>query len=153
MIAFGGAEADPRDSFLVSEQAGGAGFMDDGRASGLCLGAQQLIQVRASGGIGDVAVTAHRAPALQLHALGVERERVNGWCPGQRVAQRHPEVSLVQLDGEAAQLLRPVPEGAFAALLDHSRARGVRAPRPRRSSSVFGPMRGVAGEFSSRSRC
>ena len=36
----------------------------------------------------------------------------------EKYAQRHPEVGLVQLDGEAAQLLRPAPEGPFAALLD-----------------------------------
>jgi molecular chaperone HtpG len=45
----------------------------------------------------------------------------------ERYARQHPEVQLVQLDGEAQQLLRPVPEGPFAALLEHFRSQGVRA--------------------------
>jgi molecular chaperone HtpG len=45
----------------------------------------------------------------------------------EKYAQRHNDVNLVQLDGESQQLLRPAPEGAFAALLEHYRARGVRA--------------------------
>jgi molecular chaperone HtpG len=45
----------------------------------------------------------------------------------QKYAARHPEVSLVQLDGEAEQLLRPVAAEPFAALLTHYRAQGVRA--------------------------
>jgi molecular chaperone HtpG len=45
----------------------------------------------------------------------------------EKYAQRHPEVNLVQLDGESQQLLRPAPEGIFAALLDHYRKQGVRA--------------------------
>src|SRR5262249_48023372 len=45
----------------------------------------------------------------------------------ERYAQRHPDVNLVQLDGESQQLLRPAPEGAFAALLEFYRARGIRA--------------------------
>jgi molecular chaperone HtpG len=45
----------------------------------------------------------------------------------QRYAARHGDIPLVQLDGEAEQLLRPAPEGPFAALLEHYRSRGVRA--------------------------
>jgi molecular chaperone HtpG len=45
----------------------------------------------------------------------------------EKYAQRHDDVNLVQLDGEAQQLLRPAPEGAFAALLEHYRGKGVRA--------------------------
>jgi molecular chaperone HtpG len=44
----------------------------------------------------------------------------------EKYAQRHPEVRLVQLDGDSAQLLRPVGEEAFAALLDFYRQQGVR---------------------------
>jgi molecular chaperone HtpG len=45
----------------------------------------------------------------------------------EKYAQRHPDVNLVQLDGESQQLLRPAPEGIFAPLLEHYRAAGVRA--------------------------
>ncbi len=45
----------------------------------------------------------------------------------QKYALRHPDVDLVQLDGEAEQLLRPVKEEPFTALLKHYRAQGVRA--------------------------
>jgi molecular chaperone HtpG len=45
----------------------------------------------------------------------------------EKYAQRHNDVHLVQLDGESQQLLRPVPESAFAPLLEHYRAQGVRA--------------------------
>ena len=45
----------------------------------------------------------------------------------EKYAHRHPEVGLVQLDGEAVQLLRPVPEGPFAALLDWYAEQGIRA--------------------------
>jgi molecular chaperone HtpG len=45
----------------------------------------------------------------------------------QKYAERHGDVSLVQLDGESQQLLRPAPEGIFAPLLEHYRAGGVRA--------------------------
>jgi molecular chaperone HtpG len=45
----------------------------------------------------------------------------------EKYAQRHADVNLVQLDGEAQQLLRPAPEEAFAGLLEHYRAQGVRA--------------------------
>jgi molecular chaperone HtpG len=45
----------------------------------------------------------------------------------EKYALRHPEVSLVQLDGESQQLLRPVPEQPFAPLLNPLRDRGVRA--------------------------
>jgi molecular chaperone HtpG len=43
----------------------------------------------------------------------------------EKYAHRHPEVGLVQLDGEAAQLVRPVPEAPFAILLEHFRSQGV----------------------------
>ena len=46
----------------------------------------------------------------------------------ERYARRHEGIELVRLDGEAQQLLRPVPdEGAFAPLLKHYRERGIRA--------------------------
>src|SRR5205807_8112909 len=45
----------------------------------------------------------------------------------EKYAQRHPEVGLVQLDGESVQLLRPASEAPFAALLTHYREQGVRA--------------------------
>jgi molecular chaperone HtpG len=45
----------------------------------------------------------------------------------QKYADRHPEVGLVQLDGEAEQLLRPVREERFAALLEWYRANDVSA--------------------------
>jgi molecular chaperone HtpG len=45
----------------------------------------------------------------------------------EKYASRHPDIGLVQLDGEAETLLRPVPEGPFAALLAHYRGQGVRA--------------------------
>jgi molecular chaperone HtpG len=45
----------------------------------------------------------------------------------EKYAQRHPEVALVQLDGEADQLLRPAPEAAFAGLLEFYRGQGIRA--------------------------
>ncbi len=45
----------------------------------------------------------------------------------EKYAARHPDVDLVQLDGAAETLMRPVAEGAFAALLGHYRERGVRA--------------------------
>jgi molecular chaperone HtpG len=45
----------------------------------------------------------------------------------QKYALRHDDVSLVQLDGEAEQLLRPTKEEPFAALLKHYRESGVRA--------------------------
>jgi molecular chaperone HtpG len=45
----------------------------------------------------------------------------------EKYAQRHPAVQLVQLDGESRQLLRPVPEEAFTALLEHYRSQGVRS--------------------------
>ena len=44
----------------------------------------------------------------------------------EKYAQRHPEVGLVRLDGEAEQLLRPAPEGPFAPLVARLRADGVR---------------------------
>lgn len=44
----------------------------------------------------------------------------------QRYAARHPGIGLVQMDGEAQHLLRPVPEAGFAALLARYRARGIR---------------------------
>jgi molecular chaperone HtpG len=45
----------------------------------------------------------------------------------EKYALRHPEVRLVQLDGESAQLARPVAEGPYRALLEHFEALGVRA--------------------------
>ncbi len=45
----------------------------------------------------------------------------------EKYAHRHPEVGLVQLDGEAAQLMRPAPEGPFAALLDWYTEHDIRA--------------------------
>ncbi|MGL4551074.1 MAG: ATP-binding protein, partial [Gemmataceae bacterium] len=45
----------------------------------------------------------------------------------EKYARRHPGTELVQLDGEAQQLLRPAADGPFAGLLEHYRAQGVRA--------------------------
>lgn len=46
----------------------------------------------------------------------------------EKYARRHEGIELVRLDGEAQQLLRPVPhEGDFAPLLEHYRQRGIRA--------------------------
>ncbi|MFO0843466.1 MAG: ATP-binding protein [Gemmataceae bacterium] len=45
----------------------------------------------------------------------------------EKYAQRHPGVKLVQLDGESTQLLRPLPDGAFAELLRFFRDQNVRA--------------------------
>jgi molecular chaperone HtpG len=45
----------------------------------------------------------------------------------EKYAQRHPDVSLIQLDGESEQLLRAAPEEAFEPLLQHYRSQGVRA--------------------------
>jgi molecular chaperone HtpG len=45
----------------------------------------------------------------------------------EKYAARHPEVSLVQMDAETQELLRPVPETKFAALLDFFREQGLRA--------------------------
>jgi molecular chaperone HtpG len=45
----------------------------------------------------------------------------------EKYANRHPEVALVQLDGESAQLLRPVPDKGFDALLEHYRSQNIRA--------------------------
>jgi molecular chaperone HtpG len=45
----------------------------------------------------------------------------------QKYARRHPEVNLVQLDGEAERLLQPVKGDAFAELLAPYRAQGLRA--------------------------
>ncbi len=44
----------------------------------------------------------------------------------EKYASRHPDVSLVQLDGEAEQLLRPVPEDRFRALLDFFRQQEIK---------------------------
>jgi molecular chaperone HtpG len=43
----------------------------------------------------------------------------------EKYANRHAEVSLVQLDGEAEQLLRPVNEDRFAAMLEFYREQGI----------------------------
>jgi len=45
----------------------------------------------------------------------------------EKYALRHPEVRLVQLDGESAQLVRTVAEEPYRELLEHFRAQGVRA--------------------------
>jgi molecular chaperone HtpG len=45
----------------------------------------------------------------------------------EKYAARNPDVGLVQLDGAAETLMRPVPEGQFAALLRHYERQGVRA--------------------------
>ncbi len=45
----------------------------------------------------------------------------------EKYAQRHPDVGLVQLDGDSAQLLRPAPAPAFAALLGFYEEQGIRA--------------------------
>lgn len=44
----------------------------------------------------------------------------------EKYAQRHPDVGLIQLDGEATQLLRPASEAPFAPLLEWYRAHEVR---------------------------
>ena len=44
----------------------------------------------------------------------------------EKYARRHAEVELVQLDGSAEQLLRPIPEGRFATLLEFFRQQRVR---------------------------
>lgn len=43
----------------------------------------------------------------------------------EKYQQHHPEVGLIQLDGESEQLLRPVPEERFAPLVEHYRGEGV----------------------------
>src|SRR5262249_10144784 len=43
----------------------------------------------------------------------------------EKYQQHHPEVGLVQLDGESEQLLRPVPEERFSAICEHYRGEGV----------------------------
>lgn len=45
----------------------------------------------------------------------------------EKYAQRHPDVKLVQLDGESRQLLRPVSDNTFAAILAYYRDAGVKA--------------------------
>lgn len=45
----------------------------------------------------------------------------------QKYAEQHPNTHLVQMDGEAKQLLRPTPEAPFAAVMSYYRGRGVRA--------------------------
>jgi hypothetical protein len=44
----------------------------------------------------------------------------------EKYASRHPHVSLVQMDAEAQELLRPVPEKRFEALLEFFREQGLR---------------------------
>ena len=44
----------------------------------------------------------------------------------QKYALRHQDVDLVQLDGEAEQLLRPIKEDPFEALLTYYRDQGIR---------------------------
>jgi molecular chaperone HtpG len=57
----------------------------------------------------------------------------------ERYAKRHPRVSLVQLDGESQQLLRPGPDGLFADLLAYYREQGIVA-----RSASFRPMEAPA---------
>lgn len=57
----------------------------------------------------------------------------------ERYAQRHPDVNLVQLDGEARQLLRPTKEQLFQGLLAFYREQGVRA-----DVAVFKPQEAPA---------
>jgi molecular chaperone HtpG len=45
----------------------------------------------------------------------------------EKYAQRHDDVHLIQLDGESAQLLRPVPDEPFRDLLAFYRDQGVQA--------------------------
>jgi molecular chaperone HtpG len=45
----------------------------------------------------------------------------------EKYTARHAEVGLVKLDGEAHTLLRSVPEGPFAGLLEHYRSQQLRA--------------------------
>jgi molecular chaperone HtpG len=45
----------------------------------------------------------------------------------EKYAARHPQVGLVQLDGEAQEFMRPTPEAPFAALLNHYRSQGLHA--------------------------
>ena len=45
----------------------------------------------------------------------------------EKYAARHPDVSLVQMDAEAQELLRPVPETKYEALLEFYREQGLRA--------------------------
>ncbi len=45
----------------------------------------------------------------------------------EKYASRHQEVSLIQLDGEAEQLMRSVPEERFLTLLRFYREQGIRA--------------------------
>jgi molecular chaperone HtpG len=44
-----------------------------------------------------------------------------------RYARQHPDIQLVQLDGESNQLLQPVEEENFRILLDFYKARAIRA--------------------------
>jgi len=45
----------------------------------------------------------------------------------EKYAARHPNVGLVQLDGDVQALLRPVAANAFAELLEHYRKQGINA--------------------------
>jgi molecular chaperone HtpG len=44
-----------------------------------------------------------------------------------KFAAQHPHLEMVQLDGDAKNLMRPAAEGPFRSLLGHYRERGVRA--------------------------
>jgi molecular chaperone HtpG len=44
----------------------------------------------------------------------------------EKYARRHPDIGLVQLDGEAHELMRPAPEGPYADLLAFFRHQGIR---------------------------
>lgn len=43
----------------------------------------------------------------------------------ERYAQQHPDLGLVRLDGESDTLMRPVPEGPYARLVEHFREQGL----------------------------
>src|SRR5207237_1375261 len=66
-----------------------------------------------------------RALEQQLGAAlqALARDDPSTW---RKVVRGHPDVNLVQLDGEAQQLLRPAQESTFTALLSHYREQGVR---------------------------
>ena len=68
----------------------------------------------------------------------------------EKYAQRHPDVNLVQLDGDSAQLLRPAPAPAFAALLGFYEEQGIRAGWPPSSRTRPGPDAVSAGRGAAR---
>lgn len=52
-----------------------------------------------------------------------------GWEPVflQKYAQTHPQIKLIQMDGDSNQLLQSVPETEFVSILDYFRQRKIRA--------------------------